>query len=81
MRLTEFDKVRNVYVISPDAKQGENIQKLGRLEDRDTACRDEFTEANDDGTNELVYECGNCHAAVGHSYIFCPWCGQRLKEV
>lgn len=76
-RLTEFDKTRGVYVIKPDAT-GNHIQRLGMYEDRDTPKveirRDHYSE----GDAEL--ECGNCEAPVGASYIFCPWCGQRVKK-
>ena len=33
MRLTQYDKVRQVYVIRPDAPQGQIIQRLGHFED------------------------------------------------
>lgn len=32
-RLTKYDEVRQVYVIKPDAPQGQIIQRLGRFED------------------------------------------------
>lgn len=32
-RLTEWDEVRQIYRLKIDCNQGENIQKLGRLED------------------------------------------------
>lgn len=76
MRLTQWDRVRSCYTIRQDAPQGMNIQKLGRLEDRDEVLCDEYRV----DINELEYECGKCHGAVGHSYNFCPWCGQRVKE-
>ena len=33
MRLTTYDEVRQVYVIKPDAPQGQIIQRLGKFED------------------------------------------------
>ena len=43
MRLTTYDIGRDIYVIKPDAPQGQIIQRLGRFEDM---C--ESHEADDD---------------------------------
>ena len=75
-RLTTFDIVRGVYVIKPDAPQGEHIQKLGKLEDRDEANRMEYTTID----NEYEYECGHCSSIVLSRDNFCSCCGQRLRE-
>ena len=78
-RLTTFDKIRGVYIIEPDTT-GNHIQRLGMYEDRDTPNMDTFTEVDDDGTEEYVFECGKCHYPVGSSYNFCPECGQRVRR-
>ena len=79
-RLTKYDKVRKCYVIKPDAKQGENIQRLGLYEDRDEVMPlkdiwgEKFCPACDTGRSispEMVKDL---------RYKFCPYCGQRLKE-
>lgn len=36
-RLTEYDPVRKIYRLKVDCNMGENIQKLGRLEDLEEA--------------------------------------------
>lgn len=77
MRLTEYDRVRKCYVIKPDAKMGQNIQKLGMYEDRDEPRRIKYAESK---SPDAEFECGACGADVGCCYVFCPWCGQRLKE-
>lgn len=77
MRLTRFDRIRGCYTISPDVSQGQNIQKLGKLEDRDTPRR---VNRADSKSPDSDYECLACGAGVGSSYMFCPWCGQRLQE-
>ena len=74
-RLTEFDVVRNCYVIKPDAS-GNHIQKLGKLEDRDEANRMEYTTTD----NEYEYECGHCGSIVLSRDNFCSECGQRLRD-
>ena len=73
-RLTEYDEVRGIYKLKIDCNQGENIQKLGRLEDRDEVYHYEIP-------FEEGYHCGNCnHKFVDDMYFFfCPHCGQRLK--
>lgn len=73
-RLTKYDKVRGVYVIDPDAS-GNHIQKLGKLEDRDTANRIAQTTVD----NEYEYGCGSCLSVVSREDNFCSWCGQRLR--
>ena len=75
-RLTQYDKLRNCYVMKPDAEQGKHIQRLGAYEDRDTAERLEYP--TDD--LEMIFECGHCGGEVGHQYRFCPHCGGRLIE-
>lgn len=80
-RLTKYDTVRNCYVIRPDAKQGEHIQRLGMYEDRDEVkepyvCGKMFSDYP-------VYRCPTCKKLVDEDlkFTFCPSCGQRLKEV
>ena len=79
-RLTEFDKTRGVYVIKPDVAQGQNIQRLGMLEDRDEAKKAILVGD--------IMECPVCDREVeNHSeykefagkFDFCPNCGQRIK--
>ena len=65
-RLTKYDKVRRVYVIRPDAKQGEHIQRLGFFEDKW-----EEKPADD-------YECPECESYVSEGDNFCRNCGQRI---
>lgn len=73
-RLTKFDAMRNCYVMRPDARQGDNIQRLGRYEDRDEARACVYT-----SLHEL--QCCNCgYLIADDNYTFCPWCGQRLQE-
>lgn len=77
-RLTEFDEVRQCYVIRPDAEQGEHIQRLGFYEDKDTVNVRNYG-AGWDGEG-LQPECGCCGRPVGFSYRFCPHCGQRVSD-
>ena len=73
-RLTEYDEVRGIYKLKIDCNQGENIQKLGRLEDRDEVNRYEIP-------FEEGYRCGICKVHFKRCNVnFCPRCGQRLKE-
>ena len=39
-RLTEYDEVRKIYRLKVDCNMGENIQKLGRLEDKTDMIKD-----------------------------------------
>ena len=82
-RLTMFDKARSVYVIAPDVKQGQNIQRLGMYEDRDTA---QLVKFYGDTREECNAECPACggllidgHIGLPENYNFCPTCGQRIK--
>lgn len=77
-RLTKYDVSRKCYVIKPAVAQGQNIQRLGRYEDRDEARR---VNRADSKSPDAEFECGACGAGVGSSNVFCPWCGQRLQEV
>ena len=79
-RLTKYDKVRKCYVIKPDAKQGENIQRLGLYEDRD-----EVMPLKDIWGEKFCPACDNARSILqisldDPSFKFCPRCGQRLKE-
>ena len=73
-RLTTFDKVRNCYVIKPDADQGMNIQKLGQLEDRDDP-----KELTMDKGRSYCRSCGEFIDPCNLEANFCKNCGQRLK--
>lgn len=81
-RLTKFDTMRNCYVMRPDARQGDNIQRLGRYEDRDEVCIPYFDHKDENGS--VILRCGSCDRIVPEIkddlYSFCPWCGQRLQE-
>ena len=76
-RLTKFDAMRNCYVMRPDARQGDNIQRLGLYEDRDEVCVPY-------GDSGKTVRCGRCKGIIleikGELYSFCPWCGQRLLK-
>ena len=72
-RLTEYDEIRGIYKLKVDCNQGENIQKLGRLEDRDEVLPFQ------DYKEEM--QCKNCnYVFLDDYYCFCPRCGQRLKN-
>ena len=76
-RLTKYDATRGCYVMRPDARQGDNIQRLGLYEDRDEVCMP----CSDGGK---IIRCGGCNGIIPVEneklYTFCPWCGQRLRE-
>ena len=71
-RLTKYDEIRKCYVILPDAKQGEHVQRLGMYEDRDEAKIPKVQ--NIEGFNL----CPSCKTETYDVYNFCPICGQRL---
>lgn len=73
-RITVYDIMRKRYVVRPDAPQGENIQRLGLYEDRDEVKAPVYTP-------QQVPQCVVCGYIIPGDYYFCPWCGQRLKEV
>lgn len=71
MRLTKYDEIRKCYVIRPDAKIGDNVQRLGRYEDRD--------EAMEIIVEDRVTKCRACGDILIDVLNFCENCGQRLK--
>lgn len=72
-RITMYDKARKIYVIRPDAPQGQHIQRLGMYEDRDMASRDLVL------GDVQGYSCKICNTLVDADDNFCRVCGQRLK--
>lgn len=80
MRITEYDYIRKIYVIKPDAPQGIHIQKLGELEDRDE--KKDVVFKRTDGGGGHVLACPKCENVLPSEIIesnFCPFCGQKLS--
>ena len=80
-RITVYDRMRQCYIIPPEAdeRQGQIIQQLGMLEDKAfNVMRDNIKDVST-GEYESI-ECGRCGHPVGASYNFCPECGQRVAR-
>lgn len=70
-RITVYDKTRKCYIVPPESvdMQGQIIQRLGQLEDR------EYEAMWKDAS------CGACGRYADDDFYFCPGCGQRLSYV
>lgn len=80
-RLTKYDSVRNCYVMRPDAKQGEHIQRLGKYEDMEEGKElvEMGTHGYGDGTDPIMC-CGWCMKPIEEpSFKFCPYCGWKIR--
>lgn len=81
-RITVHDAFRGVYVVVPDAPQGQHIQRLGKYEDRDTAEPVKFFDDSEQ-RSAVCPTCGKIlvedYKDVPQDFQFCFGCGQRIK--